>query len=205
VEFVTFDQDYVRLLTDGDPAVERHFVSYFGELIRIKLRSKLRSPELAEEVRQETFLRVLNTLRRKGGLQHPERLGAFVNTMCNNVTYEALRAETRTNPYPDEEFDPVDIRVDVESELVTDERKRMVKTVLSGLSAKDQDLLRSVFFEEKDKDEICRQLNVDREYLRVLIHRAKECFRTNYSKSTSAPGKKQARGREADDSRNQAI
>jgi RNA polymerase sigma-70 factor (ECF subfamily) len=186
VELVTFDQEYVRLLTVGDPETERHFVSYFSELIRIKLRSKLRSPHLIEEVRQETFLRVLNTLRRKGGLQHPERLGAFVNTVCNNVMLESIRAETRTNPYPEEGFDPIDSRVDAESELVTEERKKLAKAVLAGLPTKQQELLRMVFLEEKDKEEVCKQLNVDREYLRVLIHRAKECFRTSFSKTVAA-------------------
>ena len=142
MQLETFDHEYVRLLTEGDPATERHFASYFSELIRIKLRSKLRSPHLIEEVRQETFLRVLNTLRRKDGLQHPERLGAFVNTVCNNVMMESLRAETRTNPYPEDGFDPVDTRVDVESELVTEERKKLVKTILAGLPEKQQELLR---------------------------------------------------------------
>jgi RNA polymerase sigma-70 factor (ECF subfamily) len=192
VELVTFDQEYVRLLTEGDPETERHFVSYFSELIRIKLRSKLRSPHLVEEVRQETFLRVLNTLRRKGGLQHPERLGAFVNTVCNNVMLESIRAEARTNPYPEEGFDPIDSRIDAESEMVTEERKKLAKTVLAGLPAKQQELLRMVFLEEKDKEEICKLLNVDREYLRVLIHRAKECFRTSFSKTIAAPFRDQS-------------
>jgi RNA polymerase sigma-70 factor, ECF subfamily len=187
VEFVSFDAEYVRLLTERDSETERHFVAYFGELIRIKLRSKLKSPQLIEEVRQETFLRVINTLRRKGGLQHPERLGAFVNTVCNNVMMESIRGESRTNQYPDEGFDPVDARVDIESDLVTEERKKTVKTVLDGLPQKHRELLEMVFIQEKDKDEVCRQMNVDREYLRVLIHRAKDCFRTSYVKKMIAP------------------
>jgi RNA polymerase sigma-70 factor (ECF subfamily) len=182
VELVAFDAKYVSALTEGDPETERHFAAYFGELIRIKLRSRLRSPQLIEEVRQETFLRVLNTLRRKGGLQHPERLGAFVNTVCNNVMMESIRGESRTSPYPDEGFDPVDSRVDIESDLVTEERKEMVKKVLESLPTKQRELLHLVFIQERDKDEVCRLLNVDREYLRVLIHRAKDCFRANYTK-----------------------
>jgi RNA polymerase sigma-70 factor (ECF subfamily) len=187
VELVSFDAEYVRLLTEGDSETERHFVAYFSELIRIKLRSRLRSPQLVEEVRQETFLRVLNTLRRKDGLRHPERLGAFVNTVCNNVMMESIRGESRTNPFPEEGFDPVDSRVNVESDLVTEERKDMVRKILDGLPQKQRDLLQLVFIQEKDKDEVCRLLNVDREYLRVLIHRAKDCFRTSYVKKMAAP------------------
>ena len=187
VERVTFDQEYVRLLTEGDPQTERHFVSYFGELIRIKLRLRLRSAHLIEEVRQETFLRVLRTLRQKRELQYPERLGAFVNTVCNNVLMESIRAETRTKPYPEEGFDPIDSRIDAESELVAEEHQNLARAVLAGMPAKQQKLLRMVFLEERDKEEVCRQLNVDRDYLRVLIHRAKECFRTSFNKATAAP------------------
>ena len=34
-----------------------------------------------------------------------------------------------------------------------------------------------MFFEGRDKDQICRDLEVDRDYLRVLLHRAKNHFR----------------------------
>jgi RNA polymerase sigma-70 factor (ECF subfamily) len=42
--------------------------------------------------------------------------------------------------------------------------------------------LRAVFLEERDKDEVCTELGVDRDYLRVLLHRAKASFRAVYSK-----------------------
>ena len=71
--------------------------------------------------------------------------------------------------------------MDVESEFVSEERKQIVKRVLDGLPDKQRQLLYMVFIEEKDKDEVCRMLNVDREYLRVLIHRAKDSFRAGYT------------------------
>jgi len=39
---------------------------------------------------------------------------------------------------------------------------------------KDRELLRAIFLEEKKKTRCARSLGVDREYLRVLVHRAKE-------------------------------
>jgi RNA polymerase sigma-70 factor (ECF subfamily) len=76
-----FDRAYVDRLAAGDPETERHFTQYFGELLSIKLRSRLRSPALIEDAKQETFLRVLNTLRQMGGIQSPGGFGAFVNTV----------------------------------------------------------------------------------------------------------------------------
>jgi RNA polymerase sigma-70 factor (ECF subfamily) len=46
--------------------------------------------------------------------------------------------------------------------------------------------LQAVFLEERDKDEVCTELGVDRDYLRVLLHRAKGSFRTIYSKRVGA-------------------
>ncbi|HEX8881821.1 MAG TPA: hypothetical protein VF749_17385, partial [Candidatus Acidoferrum sp.] len=46
--------------------------------------------------------------------------------------------------------------------------------------ARDRELLRAVFFEERDKDAVCREIGVDRNYLRVLVHRAKDKFKAVY-------------------------
>ena len=39
-----------------------------------------------------------------------------------------------------------------------------------------------LFVEERDKDDICRSLQIDRGYLRVLLHRAKQRFRAAFLK-----------------------
>lgn len=170
-----FDCEYVARLKDGDPEVQRHFTGYFGELLVIKLRARLRSPQLIEDARQETFLRVLTTLRRNG-LEHPERLGAFVLSVCNNVLHEMFRAEKRTTDMEDAP-EPLDERDDPERRYVTEQRKAQVRNVLDELSAKDRELLKQVFLEERDKDQVCRDFQVDRNYLRVLLHRARNRFR----------------------------
>jgi RNA polymerase sigma-70 factor (ECF subfamily) len=43
-------------------------------------------------------------------------------------------------------------------------------------------LLREIFLDERDKDEVCRDFGVDRDYLRVLLHRAKQSFKLLYIK-----------------------
>jgi RNA polymerase sigma-70 factor, ECF subfamily len=174
----SFDEEYVRDLTDGKPAIERHFTTYFGNLILIKLRSRRLPAHVIEDIRQETFLRVLVTLRRKQGLQHPERLGAFVNSVCNNVFLEYLRS--RSDVSVDTEGnapDPADTRDDAEATLVSEEHKKVVEQVLAELPRKDERILRTVLLDERDKAEVCEDLHITRENLRVLLHRAKLRFR----------------------------
>src|SRR5690606_6035759 len=108
VSLQSFDGLYVRRLRDRDPDTERHFAAYFGELLRIKLRARLRDRQLVEEACQETFVRVLRVLRSADGIREPERLGAFVNAVCGNVLQELYRSERRHRPADDRWFAEVE-------------------------------------------------------------------------------------------------
>jgi RNA polymerase sigma-70 factor (ECF subfamily) len=175
-----FDRAYVDRLVAEDPEIERHFTRYFGELLSLKLRSRLRSPMLVEDARQETFARVLTSLKQKGGLSAPETLGAFVNSVCNNILFEMYRAGSRTTPL-DDEHDPPDQRSSAEAGIIADHERARVREALAGLPRKERDLLKWLFFEDRDKDVICRELKISRQYLRVLVHRAKARFRERFT------------------------
>lgn len=174
-----FDADYIQRLVSADPETERHFTQYFGQLLTLKLRSRLRSPAAVEDARQETFARVLQALKQKRGLDSPESLGAFVNSVCNHVLFEQYRAGTRTTPL-DNEYDPPEDRPGMDSVLLAAENRDRVREALADLPPKDKELLKWLFFEERDKDEICREMKVDRNHLRVLVHRAKIRFRDRF-------------------------
>jgi RNA polymerase sigma-70 factor (ECF subfamily) len=182
VEFHLFDAEYVRKLGDGDPDTESHFSAYFEKFILTKLRARKVSVEMAEDVCQETLLRVLKSLRQGSGVSQPERFGAFVNAVSNNVLLELTHKQSR-HPLMDEDApEPVDKTDGVESKLITEERKRMVAAVLDELLPKEREILRLVFFEEADRRQISEQFQVDPDYLRVLLHRAKSKFQLAYTR-----------------------
>ncbi len=52
-----------------------------------------------------------------------------------------------------------------------------MRKVLAQLPERDQAILKAVFLEEVAKDEVCQRFGVGRDYLRVLLHRAKGKFR----------------------------
>jgi RNA polymerase sigma-70 factor (ECF subfamily) len=187
MELSSFNAEYVQRLRAGDPRTVDHFTSYFGSLLLIKLRSRLRSPQHIEDVRQETFLRVIQSLKKEaGGLQRPERLGAFVNSVCNNVLLETYRTSSRHSQPPEDYPEPVDENASADASLVTWERKQLVQRVLSELALKDREILRRVFLEEWDKEDICREMKITGDYLRVLVHRAKTRFREVLVKTRAA-------------------
>lgn len=180
MEFFAFDKEYIERLRAGDAPTEAHFVAYFGEYFRILLRARMLSPDRVDDVTQETFRRVLVALHREDAIHQPERFGAFVNSICRNALRELQRVGKRVDPIEDAHYEVPDPAPDAHAQLVSQESRIIVRRVLAGMPEKDRDLLRELFFLEKDKDEICRQHGVDREYLRVLMHRAKGRFRAEY-------------------------
>jgi RNA polymerase sigma-70 factor, ECF subfamily len=182
VEFFAFDGAYLERLRSGDFRTEQHFVSYFSQLIHLKLRSRLHSPEAIEDLRQEIFVRVFATLRSNEALRQPDRLGAFVNSVCNNVLLEHYRSSSRTTSIDDENepLDIPDLRSNVLRAMMAEQTATSVQATLEGLGERDRRLLKDVFLEERDKDEVCREFGVDRDYLRVLLHRAKQTFRSHF-------------------------
>jgi RNA polymerase sigma-70 factor (ECF subfamily) len=182
LQFYTFDASYVSNLCAGDPPTQEHFVGYFSELLQLKLRSRLNSPHAIEDVRQETFARVFAVLR-KDGLRQPERLGAFVNTVCSHVLSEHYRSSGGSESLdvegrpelPDKSASALEI-------VVARQVKDKVHEILLDLEPRDRSLLKAVFLDERDRDEVCREFGVERDYLRVLLHRAKQEFKTEYVK-----------------------
>jgi RNA polymerase sigma-70 factor, ECF subfamily len=184
VDRQSFDRAYIERLRAGDAETERHFVAYFSELILIKARAHYRTD--ADDVRQETLLRVLRTLRTPGGLRDPGALGAFVNAVCANVLRESGRALRRYDEAPESDEIPDRTTPGPESQLMSSEREQAVRRVLEALPPRDREVLRAIYLDERDKTRLCAELGVNRDYLRVLVHRAKNLFRTLYQESEAA-------------------
>lgn len=183
LQFHSFDARYIGNLCAGDRETQEHFVGYFTELLKLKLRSRLQSPHAIEDVCQETFARVFSVLRRDGGLRQPERLGAFVNTTCNHVLFEEYRSSRRSESLDEEgKPEPADVGANAHDVAASQQLKQKVREILLDLAPRDRRLLKAVFLEERDRDEVCRQFGVEREYLRVLLHRAKQEFKVEYVK-----------------------
>src|SRR6267154_1356505 len=106
--YYEFGADYVHGLNARDPDIERHFVGYFSSLLQGKLRRHSANVEQRNDIRQETFARVLTAVRTHGRIRQPEHLGAFVSTVCNHILYESFRLGKHYQPIGDLPAEPLD-------------------------------------------------------------------------------------------------
>jgi RNA polymerase sigma-70 factor (ECF subfamily) len=187
MDFHQFNETYLHELRAQDVTTEAHFVSYFSKILNNKLRRRLACPEHIKDVQQETLLRAWAAVRAEGGIRQPERFGAFVSSVCNNILRESYRTRARIKPLDDLQCDPRDQSPAPDGMLLAAETKAQVQRVLAKLPSKDRKILRAVFFEQRDKDEVCLELGVSRDYLRVLLHRAKRQFVAEYRQLGISP------------------
>lgn len=182
MDFFAFDEAYVERLRSRDPATERHFFEYFEKLLQVKLRSRGIGSDKVEDLKQDTFMRVIAAVQKEGGVRQPERFGGLVNSTCNNVLLEYYRSLGKYQQMDDMREKIPDKVLDMEGRMVSKQCSEQVQKILSELPPRDRELLRAVLLEEKDKNTICRDIGVNRNYLRVLLHRAKNKFKAVYEK-----------------------
>jgi len=185
-----FDASYISKLGARDSGVEAHFARYFNHFMTGSLRRRAASAERINDVRQETFARVLAAVHSDQGIRRPECFGAFVASVCRNVLYESYR-DDRFEPLddmPPQLSDPV---CSPEAMYTAAEAQNQVRRVLRQMESDNGMLLRAVYLEERDRDEVCQELGISRGYLRVLLHRAKQQFRARFRKTASPKPKSQ--------------
>jgi RNA polymerase sigma-70 factor (ECF subfamily) len=181
VDFYSFDEEYLRRLGARDAATEAHFVAYFSERLKVTLRARGVDAHTIQDLCQETFFRVLVAVR-SGSVNNPRGLGAYVHAVCKNVLSESRRVDHRNQHDSLESTDVVDRRLGLEELVQQKEDGNQVRAILAALPERDRHLLQARFFEDRDNEEVCGDFGVDRDYLRVLLHRAINRFGELYKK-----------------------
>jgi RNA polymerase sigma factor (sigma-70 family) len=180
-----FNATYVHSLRQRDPTTEEHFVSHFSPILLKKLRKNLHSTELAHDLRQETFLRVLTVLRSDHSIREPEHLEFFVLGVCKNVLHETYRQNKRI-VHLDPELEIASNAPSPDTCAMAAETANQLQKMLSNLSPRMRAIMKAALLEEQDRDQICMKFGINRNHLRLLICRAKKALRVCVQKQTSA-------------------
>jgi RNA polymerase sigma-70 factor (ECF subfamily) len=176
-----FDSGYIQRLAESDPETVDDFIRHFSPLLAAKVRRRAFSGERVEEATQETFRRVLAAVR-TACIEDSQALGSFVLGTCDNVLSETFRRDIREGgnlsdnmisrtPLPD-------------AILLTEEHCALVRRIVDEMPERDRIAIKLFYFEEQDKDEICRTLGVSRENLRLVLFRARERFEKQWKKKS---------------------
>jgi len=151
------------------------------ERLRLKLRYKVlyhvgHGCADVDDLVQESLARFIRA-EQKQQIRNTEEFGAFLNGVCRNVILE-YRRRMRREPNLDQDMPIPDAGIRPEAEIL--EMRDAIDSGLAELAERDRAILRALYLEGKEKDEICREWNMSDSQFRVVLFRAKERFRRAY-------------------------
>lgn len=152
------------------------------ERLRLKLRYKVlyhvgHNCADVDDLVQESLARFIRAGQRRQ-IRNTEEFGAFLNGVCRNVILE-YRRRVRREPNSDQESEIPERGVRPDAEIF--ELRDAIDSGLAELADRDRAILRSLYLDGKDKDEICKEWNMTDAQFRVVLFRAKERFRRAYN------------------------
>lgn len=173
--------ELVARIQTGDPEAEAAlYARYAARVYHVALR-ELRARDRAEDVRAETFLRVLQALR-QNRLRTPAALPGFILETTHNVIREQFRREQRADAVAREELER--LRRGPPPEVVTRDVQRAIEDAIRTLKPRDRLFLKLYFYDELPRAAIAERLKLKEEQIRLIKSRALKRFREAYERLT---------------------
>ena len=165
----------VARIASGDHAAATEFHDRFSSRIYFVALRETRSQADAEDVRNETMVRVLEAIQ-KGRLSSPEALSSFVLATARNVIREFGRKGRRAESIAERDF-PAAATAGVDHTV-----KRAIELVIGRLKPREREFLRLYYYDELPKVEISRRLGIPEDRMRLIKSRALQSFREIYGR-----------------------
>jgi len=180
--FTPSDTQLVANIQNGQSESETAlYQRYSAKVYYLALRDS-KSQQDAEDVRGETFLRVLQAIR-DNRLRSAESLPSFILSVTRNVLRE-FYARRRQAGEP-VEFSPVEpSSPSHEGAFLGREVCLAVQKTIERLKPRERAVLRMCFFEELPTEEIARRVDIAPERVRLVKSRALKRFREIHARTT---------------------
>jgi len=182
------DTQIVSDIENGQTQAEAElYRKYHAKVYYLALRES-RSSHDAEDVSAETFLRVLQAVRRKE-LRSAAALPAFILGTTRNVLRELFSRRRQAGKTTDPE--EADLSLPSHEKLFLDsEVQQAIKQTIGRLKPRERDMLRFHYYEELSAEEIAKRFGIARERVRLVKSRALQHFREVYKRLDAATGTK---------------
>jgi RNA polymerase sigma-70 factor (ECF subfamily) len=173
------NQTLAARIESGDRRAEAELVLAFSRSVRAVLRRRAASPELVDDLQQDTFRILLERLR-KGALSDESKLSHYVHRTAVNVWIDYARKESRRQTLTNQDYafevaDDAPLPLEV---LLRREEVGVVRELIRELGlARDRDILLRSYLLQQDKQVVCAEMGLKPEQFDRVIHRARNRFR----------------------------
>lgn len=180
---IPIDSDLVVSVEQGDKFAEDQIYRKYSDRLYFLALSELHSREDAEDVRSETFIRVIQAVR-QGKLRKPEALGSFVVGIALNVIRELRRQRLGSESLEDNDLN-VPVEASPEKAFLDQEVSSSIAETVKHLKPREREFLRMYYYEELPLPAIADALGIKQERLRLIKSRTLQRFRKIYQNRRS--------------------
>ncbi|NKI33459.1 RNA polymerase sigma factor [Croceivirga thetidis] len=170
---MTNNQPNIKAILAGDSREFSALVDAYKNIVFTVALRMLKNREEAEEVAQDTFIKVYKSLERFKG---DSKLSTWIYRIAYNTCLDRLKKNNKdlTNVAIDE-INGFEIKdVDNALELIADsEKSDVIKACIAKLSPKDSALLTLFYFEERSLKELGEILSMNQNSVKVGLFRAR--------------------------------
>jgi len=175
----SFEAELVAKIQGGQTEAEAELYDKYAARVYYVALRQTRSPQDAEDVRAETFFRVLEAIR-GNHLRSPSSVAAFILGTARNVLHEFMRRSQADGTDQSRAREP---SVPSHEHLFVDSEVRSaIEQTIARLKPRERDLLRLYYYEELPRNEIARLTGIAEERVRLVKSRALKHFREIYTR-----------------------
>jgi len=158
------DGELVTLYLQGNPKSFEVLIQKHKNKIYAFILSKIRNKDLAEDIFQETFIKVINSLQ-KGKYNEEGKFLPWVMRIANNLVIDYFRkAKKMRTIAPTNDFDIFDILQDgernIEDNLVNDQVHKDLRKLIEYLPEDQKEVLKMRYYAELSFKEISESTGV---------------------------------------------
>lgn len=159
-----------------------------NQLFRLALRITLDSAE-AEDIVQETLIKVWERLNKPDGQQEIDSIEAFSYTICRNLSLDRIRKSDYRNESIDQtRVDATDSSLDPNERAEQQDKLRLVRQFVDQLPEKQRSCMQLRDFEGKPYKEIAQILQITEEQVKVNIFRARKTIKQRFEQADKYVG-----------------
>jgi RNA polymerase sigma-70 factor (ECF subfamily) len=181
------DPDLVRRLKERDPHAMADLYDRYGRAAYSLIYRVVRNAAVAEDLVQETFLRVWNRVQSFD--QEKGALGPWVLTVARNRAIDYLRSvdgRIASNALEIDKLDNPNLFGDFEDTAISVDRARRLKTAFEKLNPQQRLVIELAYYEGLSQSEMADRMNQPLGTVKTWVRTALKVLREDLAEAVSA-------------------
>ena len=168
------DQILIDAIENGDTKAYAQLVNRYKDLVYTLAIRMLKHREEAEEVSQDTFIKVFKSL---GKFKGDSKFSTWIYKVTYNTCLDRIKKNKKhyndvaIDEYTFNKLDSIDNALD---NLIKEEKSTLIRQCIDKLPEHSSALLTLFYFEELSLDEISKIINIEANTVKVKLFRARK-------------------------------